>query len=158
MMTCPGLIQITHDTKCISTEMSKGHFKCLDTNHNKSLSYYAIKVGIENFAKSANHTMTQEEWSWIKETGSKIDSKTPGKVDEEEFFEFTNAVSEHFDLCHLNEEIKTKLNYEFDNTKSVRVGWGTYITAINKSNHYVTTDWMSYQNKQVRYTVLAPNG
>lgn len=145
--------------KCISKELAQLEFRHLDTNHNEVLSYDEIKVGIENFAKSAKHTMTQEEWGWIKETGSKIDSKTPGKVDEEEFFEFTNAVSEHFNLCHLGEEIKTKLNSEFDNTKSVRVGGGTYITAINKSNHYVTMYHLDLETgKQVVGSHISPNG
>lgn len=88
---------------CISPEMADEGFKALDTNHNGSLSYDEIKVGLEELAKSQNHTITAEEWKWIEETGSKIDAKTPGKVDHKEFFLFANAVFEHFGLCHLVE-------------------------------------------------------
>ena len=103
--------------------------------------------------------MTQEEWNWIKETGSKMDSKTPGKVDEEEFFEFTNAVSEHFNLCQMNGEIKAGLQKEFDNTPSVRTGWGTYITGINKSDHYVTMYHLDLSTgKQQKWVHIAPGG
>ena len=67
---------------CVTHEMAKEGFKELDTNGNGSLSYEEIKVGIDELAKSQDHTLTDEEWKWIKTTGEKIDSKTPGKVDE----------------------------------------------------------------------------
>ena len=67
---------------CVSKKMAKEGFEALDTNEDGSLSYEEIKVGIDQFAKSQNHTLTDEEWAWIKTTGEKIDSKTPGKVDE----------------------------------------------------------------------------
>jgi hypothetical protein len=51
-----------------------------------------------------NHTLTADEWAWIKETGERIDSKNPGHVDEEEFYRFINASVRHFGLCHLAEE------------------------------------------------------
>jgi len=91
-----------HERKgCLTHKMTREGFHELDTNNNGSLSYDEIKVGLEELAKSQNHTITDTEWEWIKETGSKIDSKTPGKVDEHEFFLFANAIFEHFGLCHL---------------------------------------------------------
>jgi hypothetical protein len=48
--------------------------------------------------------LTADEWAWIKKTGNRIDSETPGKVDQKEFYRFANALFRHFDLCHLAEE------------------------------------------------------
>lgn len=84
--------------------MASQGFKALDTNHDGSLSYDEIKAGLEQLAASQHHTITAEEWAWIEKTGKAIDTKTPGKVDEHEFWEFANAVFEHFGLCHLVEE------------------------------------------------------
>ena len=89
---------------CISHEMAKEGFKDLDTNHNGSLSYEEIKVGIETIGEKTNHVITKKEWEWIEATGKKIDSKTPGKVDEHEFWEFANAIFHHFGLCHIARE------------------------------------------------------
>jgi hypothetical protein len=83
-------------------------FKKLDTDKSGSLSYGEIKVGLEELAKSQDHTITDKEWKWIEETGTKIDSKTPGKVDEDEFWLFANAVADKFDLCHLAREEEAK--------------------------------------------------
>ena len=71
---------------CISHKMARNGFADLDTNHNGSLSYEEIKVGLEELAKDMNHTISKKEWEWIEATGKKIDSKTPGKVDEHEFW------------------------------------------------------------------------
>ena len=78
----------TADTQkgCVSHDMAKDGFRALDTNHDGSLSYEEIKVGLEKLASSMDHTITEDEWKWIEATGKKIDSKTPGKVDEEEFW------------------------------------------------------------------------
>ena len=89
---------------CVDHELASQGFKALDTNHNGSLSYGEIKKGLEELAASQHHTITAEEWAWIEKTGKRIDSKTPGKVDEKEFYRFANAVFRHFDLCHLAEE------------------------------------------------------
>ena len=90
--------------KCVDKDQAAEGFKALDTNNNGSLSYDEIKAGLEALAKSQDHTITGEEWDWIKKTGERIDSKTPGKVNEKEFFRFANAVFRHFDLCHLARE------------------------------------------------------
>ena len=95
---------------CISHEMAKEGFKDLDTNHNGSLSYEEIKVGIETIAEKTNHVITKKEWEWIEATGKKIDSKTPGKVDEKEFWEFINAIFDHFDLCKGLEQGRERRN------------------------------------------------
>jgi Ca2+-binding EF-hand superfamily protein len=94
--------------KCVDHKLAAEGFKALDTNHNGSLSYDEIKVGLEDLAKSQHHTITKEEWEWIEKTGKRIDSKTPGKVDEKEFYRFANAVFRHFDLCHLAREAEHK--------------------------------------------------
>ena len=90
--------------QCVDKKQAEEGFKALDTNHNGSLSYGEIKAGLEELAKSQDHVITDAEWKWIEKTGERIDKKTPGKVDEKEFFRFANAVFRHFDLCHLAEE------------------------------------------------------
>ena len=104
---------------CISHDMAKDGFRALDTNHDGSLSYEEIKVGLEKLASSMDHTITEAEWTWIEATGKKIDSKTPGKVDEEEFWEFANAIFEHFDLCKMIER-EEKREHRRRNRKSHR--------------------------------------
>jgi len=89
---------------CATKEFTNEGFEALDTDHNGSLSYDEIKVGIEELAKALDHKVTKDEWKWIMETGEKIDSKTPGKVDKKEFHKFANALFKHFDLCHLVKE------------------------------------------------------
>jgi len=96
--------QAERRAQCVTWRQAMRGFKHLDTDHNKTLSYEEIKVGVEDLAKSLNHTLTEEEIKWIEETGSKIDSKTPGKVDHKEFFEFANALFKHFGLCDLARE------------------------------------------------------
>ena len=91
---------------CVSWKLAKKGFEALDTDDSGSLSPDEIKVGIEELAKSQDRTITDKEWKWLEETGEKIDSKTPGSVDEEEFLIFANAVFKHFDLCHLLREGK----------------------------------------------------
>ena len=163
MKLCPAKQEKAAPT-CISETLAKDQFKALDSNDNGSLSYDEIKAGIEAFAKSQNHTLTQDEWTWIKETGTKIDSKTPGKVDNGEFYEFTNAIAEHFGFCtKASEEIEkeaaeAEFDNNFDNTGSKTTGGSTYITWVNKSNHYITTYWLSYGGPQWRYSVVAPGG
>ena len=63
-----------------------------------------MKVGIEEFARSLNHTLSADEWAWVKKTGERIDSKTPGVVDRKEFYKFSNAAAHHFHLCELARE------------------------------------------------------
>jgi len=89
---------------CVDKALSKEIYASLDTNDNQSLDYGEIKAGLEELAKSQDHVITDKEWAWIEKTGKRIDSKTPGKVDEKEFYRFVNAVARHFDLCHLAEE------------------------------------------------------
>jgi len=138
--------------------MTREGFKELDTNNNKSLSYDEIKAGLEELAKSQNHTITKDEWEWIKETGEKIDSKTPGKVDEHEFFLFANAVFEHFGLCHLvdeddhedhgdhncdmSPEDSAKVFADVDTNHNGFVGWKevkTALTAVAKERGHTIT-------------------
>ena len=157
---CPAFEKKAAPT-CISSTLAMDQFKALDSNHNGSLSYDEIKAGIENFAKSQNHTLTQDEWTWIKETGTKIDSKTPGKVDQEEFYEFSNAVAEHFNLCKeiLKEAADAESDAKFDTAGSKNGGKITHIRWVNKSNHYITTYWLAYgKPTQYRYSVIAPGG
>jgi hypothetical protein len=63
-----------------------------------------MKVGIEEVARRMNHTLSAEEWAWVKETGERIDSNDPGVVDREEFYKFSNAAARHFHLCKLARE------------------------------------------------------
>ena len=90
--------------ECVSHEQAVEGFRALDTNHDGSLSYDEIKVGLEDLAASQNYTITDADWKWAKETGAKIDTATPGKVDEEEFYEFANALFRHYKICHLARE------------------------------------------------------
>jgi len=90
--------------KCVDWRQAKRGFKALDTDKSGSLSYDEIKVGLEDLAKSQDYTPTKQDWEWIEKTGKRIDSKTPGKVDEKEFYRFANAVFRHFGLCHLARE------------------------------------------------------
>merc|ERR1712127_763373 len=76
-------------------------FHHLDTDHSGELSYGEIKVGIEDLASSMHYTPTAADWDWIKATGSAIDTKNPGSVDEEEFFTFANDVFNHFGICNM---------------------------------------------------------
>jgi len=92
------------DRRCVDKKQAAEGFKMLDTDGSGSLSYDEIKAGLEELAKSQDHVITADEWAWIQATGEKIDSKTPGKVDEKEFFRFSNAVFRHFDLCYLARE------------------------------------------------------
>ena len=94
-------IDSTKEEKCVTKRLANEGFKALDTDDSGTLSYDEIKVGVEELAKALDHKITDAEWQWIEATGEKIDAKTPGKVDEKEFFRFSNAVFRHFDLCHL---------------------------------------------------------
>jgi Ca2+-binding EF-hand superfamily protein len=89
---------------CVSKDMAEAGFEHLDTNHNGSLSYQEIEAGLKELAAALHHTLTADEWAWIKATGTKIDKKNPGKVDKKEFYRFANAVFRHFDLCELARE------------------------------------------------------
>jgi Ca2+-binding EF-hand superfamily protein len=107
LLATTSAIRITADAqgkRCVTKKLAHEGFKALDTDDSGSLSNDELKVGVEELAKSLHHVITADEWEWIKETGEKIDSKTPGKVDEKEFHEFANAVFRHFDLCHLARE------------------------------------------------------
>jgi hypothetical protein len=81
--------------------MAGEEYKKLDINHNGSLDYGEIRAGMDKLAAYAKHPWTKEEWEWIDATGRAIDTVKPGVVDEAEFYEFANAVFEHFKLCHL---------------------------------------------------------
>ena len=71
-----------------------------DTNGNGSLSYKEIEHALKAVASHYHYTPTKADWDWVKKTGAAIDTHNPGTVDEGEFFEFANAVAEHFHLCH----------------------------------------------------------
>ena len=60
--------------------------------NNGSLSYDEMNIGIEWLARLQSHNITKKEWEWIKKIGTKIDTKTEGKFNENEFWEFTNAI------------------------------------------------------------------
>jgi hypothetical protein len=90
---------------CVSEALAKDGFEALDTDDSKFLSYDEIKVGVEELAKSLDHVVTADEWAWIEKTGEAIDSKTPGKVDQKEFYTFANALFKHFELCDIAREM-----------------------------------------------------
>jgi hypothetical protein len=107
LLATTSAIRITADFQgkgCVDPNFAALGFKAMDTNNSGSLSYDEIKVGVEELAKDQGHVITADEWKWIEETGEKIDSKTPGKVDEEEFWLFANALFEHLDLCNFARE------------------------------------------------------
>ena len=97
-------IQDKKEKVCVTKELADEGFKAMDTDDSGVLSYGEIQVGLEELAKALNYTIKDADWAWVKKTGDKIDSKTPGKVDEKEFYRFSNAVFRHFDLCHLAKE------------------------------------------------------
>jgi Ca2+-binding EF-hand superfamily protein len=92
------------ENKCVSKELAKDTFKELDTNHNGSLDYKEIEAGLKRLAASQDYTPTKEDIEWVEKVGEKIDAKSPGKVDEKEFWMFSNAVMHHFHICHLAQE------------------------------------------------------
>jgi len=97
---CPsGLAEVEVTKGCLDRKETNWAYGKLDTNKDGSLSYGEIKKGLEYVAKEHDYTPTKADWAWVVKTGKKIDSKTPGKVDEGEFFVFANAVAEHFHLC-----------------------------------------------------------
>ena len=99
-------IDASKGKKCVTKRLAAEGFKALDTDDSGVLSYDEIQVGVEELAKAMDHTITADEWTWIKTTGEKIDSKTPGKVDEKEFHTFANALFRHFDLCGIARDME----------------------------------------------------
>jgi len=106
LLATTSAITINKQGGCVSKRLANQGFDALDTDKSKWLSYDEIKVGVEELAKSLNHTLSADEWKWIEETGEKIDSKNPGHVNRREFREFANAVFEHFDLCDLAKKME----------------------------------------------------
>ena len=84
---------------CLSKAKSDAAFKSIDKDHNGNLSYDEIKVGLQSLEHAYGKKWTKAQWLWIENTGKAIDSKDPGVVDENEFWEFANAVLEHFEMC-----------------------------------------------------------
>merc|ERR1711990_674979 len=85
--------------QCVTWKESNWAFNKLDHDKSKDLSYDEVKAGIEYAAKAHNHTLTADEWKWLEEAGSKIDTKNPGSVSRMEFYRFANVVGNHFDIC-----------------------------------------------------------
>jgi len=84
---------------CLTKDETNEGFEYVDTNHNGSLSYAEIKVGLQQLAKHHDYTPTDADWAWVESTGKRIDSATPGVVDQAEFYTFANAVANHFHIC-----------------------------------------------------------
>ena len=141
LLATTSAIRITADAQgkgCVTKKLAHEGFKALDTDDSGSLSNDELKVGVEELAKSLHHVITADEWEWIKETGTKIDSKTPGKVDEKEFHEFANALFKHFDLCHLarEAEAESKVDRKCIDKKQAAEGFKAFDTNNNGSLSY----------------------
>ena len=101
-------IQDKKEKVCVTKELANEGFKAMDTDDSGVLSYGEIQVGLEELAKALNYTIKDADWAWVKKTGDKIDSKTPGKVDHDEFHKFANAVFKHWDICDVAREMEKK--------------------------------------------------
>ena len=67
LITSTSAIRINNkEAQCVSHRLAREGFSALDTNHNGSLSYDEIQVGVQELAHSLNHTISADEWAWIQ--------------------------------------------------------------------------------------------
>ena len=74
-------------------------FTELDTNHDGSLEYSEIKVGLEALAKAHDYTITAADKKWVEGMGKKNYKETQGKLNKKQFNVFANDVVVHFGIC-----------------------------------------------------------
>ena len=52
--------------QCVPPDMSDNIFKDIDTNHNGKINKKELVVALKEFAKQEGHTITKEDWAWVK--------------------------------------------------------------------------------------------